>query len=88
MTLSKTIESGPISFIENRERARHLQPSAKRLPATSLLINEHHVGIYLGCQRNRLALSQVELRQNKTALWTENFKPLRRVESKFARRVS
>ena len=72
-------EPGLIRFIENGERARNLQPSPNRLLSAGLLINEHHFGMYLGCERNRLALSQVELRQNETVLRTENYNPLRRI---------
>ena len=68
-------EAGLVGFIEHGERARNLQPSAKRFLPARLLIDEHHVGMHLGCERDRLTLSEVELWQDQTALGTQNLQP-------------
>ena len=68
-------ESGLIGLIEDGERARNLEPSAKRFLPARLLIDEHHVGMHLSCERDRFSLSEVELWQDQTALGTQNFQP-------------
>ena len=53
-------EAGLVGFIEHGERARNLQPPAKCFLPPRLLIDEHHVCMHLGCERDRLSLSEVE----------------------------
>jgi hypothetical protein len=47
-------EAGLIGFIEHGERDGNLQPSEKCFLPSRLLIDEHHVGMHLGCERDRL----------------------------------
>ena len=68
-------EAGLFSFIENGKCACNLQPSANCFLPSRLLINEHHIGMHLGCECDGLALSKVELRLNEAALGPQNFHP-------------
>jgi len=76
-------ETGLFSFIENGKRACNLQPSANCFLPSRMLIDEHHIGMHLGCERDCLALSKVELRLNEAALGPANFYPGGRMTGQF-----
>jgi len=72
-------EPGLFSFIEDGKRACNLQPSADCFLPSRLLIDEQQIGVHLGCERDCLALSKLELCLKEAALGPKNFHPRGRI---------
>jgi len=73
-------EPGLFSFIENRKRARNPQASPNGFLPSRLFINEQHVGMHLRCERDRLALTRIELNPNQAGLGIYDVDPRRCID--------
>ena len=72
-------ETGLFSFIENGKRAGDLQSSANGFLPPGLFVNKQDIGIDLDSERDRLALSWIELPRNEAAFRIHDFHPRWRV---------
>ena len=63
------------SFIENGKRASDAQASPNGFLPSRLFINQQHVGMHLRRERDRLALTRIELTRNQASLWIYNLHP-------------
>ena len=72
-------ETGLFTFIEDGKRAGDLQAPANCFLPSLLLVHEHHVGMNLRRECDRLALAEVELPQNLAAFSTQDLHPIRRI---------
>jgi hypothetical protein len=54
-------EARLIGIVENGERARNLEASSQRLPASSPFVDEQDFRFHFDCRRGRFALARVEM---------------------------
>jgi len=73
-------ETGLFSFIEDGKRAGDLQAPANCFLPSRLLVHEHHVGMHLRRERDRLTLAEVKRPKNEAALWTQDLHPIRHID--------
>ena len=71
-------ETQLFSFIENGKCPGNPQPSPHSLMPSRLLIYQQYISMHLSCELNCLALTEIELRENETALRTKDFHPRRK----------
>ena len=74
-------EAGLFSLIENRKRARYSQAPPNGFLPPRLFINEEHVGMHFRRERDRLALSRIELNPKQDVLRIYDFHPRRFINS-------
>jgi len=79
-------ETGLLSFIEDGRRAGDLQAPANCFLPPRLLVHEHHGGIHLGREHDRLAFGEVRLPHCEVAFRTEGFHPRQSVASPVSER--
>ena len=79
-------ETGLFSFIEDGKRAGDLQAPANCFLPPRLLVHEHHGGIHLRREHDRLAFGEVKLPHCEVAFRTEGFHPRQSVASPVSER--
>jgi len=80
-------QPGLFGLIEHGEGAGNLESAARRFLSSCLLIHEQQFDMHLGRQGNRLAFSNVELRNVDPALGRQNLQPARRIRDPVTNRL-